>query len=987
MKIILGRTSNFSILLEGRKENAAAILVKKIDDPLLRDILQTEVLSEIIAADPTSNKKYIEWAARRINDIARKEIDDQYLYKYTAAQKNPDGFTLSRMGMDGNISYGTYDAEKLERIKSMSKQDRYAAGYLTNAERLKSEQDAVRSIVFAKLQSLRSRLPIYHKAAQRGLIDKNIDKFKELYDWEHQVYKAEQEMYERDHMKRIEKSAKEQTDYLHDDDDYMIVRPRSADSSCYYGKGTKWCISSTQSRNYFDQYTGEGVGFYFVLFKHLTQEDPYKKMALVFRPGESEPSEVYDAVDDEVGVDAVREAVEANIFGSALKVALADRIKWTKKNESPQAAQQYLANNIEAAQGAYTNLEDLLDNEQWSKAEWGQTKGGEDWQKNQVSRRVLGQALQEMGLDEGSLDVAMFEDIQEHVGELVDEQYYDIIGQGAGHYEDNPAGPTDADFDSLMEQHKYDYVYVSYDEYEPGRMYWDGGFSLDVTDIHEDLDDADLEEVENVLRQLLDDNHVYPSEFDGYGNEISIRFSPDYDETDGLNGFENFLNRMDDADQALHRILESELEGTINAFKDADLIAGDTVKSLKQRFDNLELQNFEIDIEDKDLSIYVRLDISVPIPARLYKGLTAGVADWTTANRADIAKSPALQAFDVMLKQRQSKHSDSLIDHIQNTFDKVFEMYANKVQSMLPGFEKKAPDRATLGLIIPDYNVGLYRTAHKTQVGPSGLLTPYFFDVRIETDEEESLQEANLKIIELFLKTIDRKGMIEKIRNRLEEIVQNDAIKNIIPQFKKEGEEPEVDPISGKVLSKSERESEEYKKQKAVDELSTVFEGYQSVPTDGYGYRTALSPPGGDAAGIGGMAGIMGSWREFTAAEDPKDTKQSVKAVLHRNSHVLLLKNDKGWDLPGGHIKEREMFIQGLKREVYEETGLDSIEPIVDLNITHKNKKFYEGVIERDDISLSDEHYDYDFFTLEQVNELTNISPVYKRIINTVLSR
>ena len=282
MKIILGRTSNFSILLEGRKENAAAILVKKIDDPLLRDILQTEVLSEIIAADPTSNKKYIEWAARRINDIARKEIDDQYLYKYTAAQKNPDGFTLSRMDADGNISYGTYDAEKLERIKSMSKQDRYAAGYLTNAERLKSEQGAVRSIVFAKLQSLQSRLPVYHKAAQRGLIDKNIDKFKELYDWEHEVYKAQQEMYERDHMKKIEKSAKEQTDYLHDDDDYMIVRPRSADSSCYYGKGTKWCISSTQSRNYFDQYTGEGVGFYFVLFKHLTQEDPYKKMALVF---------------------------------------------------------------------------------------------------------------------------------------------------------------------------------------------------------------------------------------------------------------------------------------------------------------------------------------------------------------------------------------------------------------------------------------------------------------------------------------------------------------------------------------------------------------------------------------------------------------------------------------------------------------------------------------------------------------------------------
>ena len=413
MKVILGRRKKLSILLEGRKENAASIIVKKIDDPVLRDILQTEVMDGIIAADPTSNKKYIEWAARRIGDVARKEIDDQYLQKIAAAQKDPDGFRSAQE----RDALGSYGAEKLDRIKAMSKGDRLSAGYLTNAERLESERGAVRSIVFAKLQSLQSRLPVYHKAAQRGLIDKNIDKFKELYDWEHQVYKAEQEMYERDHMKKIEKTAKENTDYLHDDDDYMIVRPRSADSSCYYGKGTKWCISSTQSRNYFDQYTGEGVGFYFVLFKHLTQQDPYKKMALVFRPGEQEPSEVYDAADDDVGVDAVKDAVEANIFGSALKVALADRIKWTKKNDSPQAAQQYLANNIEAAHEAYTNLEDLLDNEQWSKAEWGQTKGGEDWQKNQVSRRVLGQALEEIGLDEGSLDVALYEEIQEHVSE------------------------------------------------------------------------------------------------------------------------------------------------------------------------------------------------------------------------------------------------------------------------------------------------------------------------------------------------------------------------------------------------------------------------------------------------------------------------------------------------------------------------------------------------------------------------------------------
>ena len=146
------------LLVEGRKENAAAVLVKKIDDPELRDILQTEVLDGIIAADPTPNKKYIEWAARRLGELARKELDDGYLQKVAAAQRDPDGFTPGGPARGGPLDPegrqpSTYDAEKLKRIKSMSRQDRFSAGYLTNAERLDSDRGAVRSIVFAKLQS------------------------------------------------------------------------------------------------------------------------------------------------------------------------------------------------------------------------------------------------------------------------------------------------------------------------------------------------------------------------------------------------------------------------------------------------------------------------------------------------------------------------------------------------------------------------------------------------------------------------------------------------------------------------------------------------------------------------------------------------------------------------------------------------------------------------------------------------------------------
>ena len=799
------------LIVEGRKQNAAIAIAKKVNDPSIQDLLATEILDLIIAADPTPNKKYIERAARRMSEQAQKAEDDDHISKFKIHQKDPEGFDeLERLA-----------PERKELVKTYTKAQRLSGGYLTNAERLQSSREIIQADLFARLRKIQWGLPIYHKAAGRGLMDKNIDKFKELYEWEHDVYGAEREMAERDKMKQIEKGAKETTDFLHDDANYMIVRPRSADGSCYYGRGTKWCISATYSRNFFDQYTGEGVAFYFVMFKHLGQKDPFKKMALVFRPGEEEPGEVYDAEDDDVGVDGLRDAVEANVFSSALKIALADKIKFRKKEESAESAASYLTANVESAHEGYTSLEDSLDGEMWGKSNWGLATGGPDWQKNQVQRRVLGQALEELGLDEGSLDVALYEDIREHVSELVEEQYYDVIGTGASHFEENPAGPTDADYDALMEKHKYDYVYVSYDMYDESRYYWDAGFSLDFTDIHEDLEDADADEVQEVVRKILDDYHTYPDEFDGYGTEISVRFSPDHDENEGLNGFENFLNRMDDVDQALHKMMESEKEDTLVAFKEAGLIAGATVKSLKERFDNLDLEHFEIDIEERDLSIYTRLNVTVPIPAHLYQGLTVGKPDWTQANRADINKSPQLVGYDKMLEKRQTVHSDALIDHIQNTFDKVFKLWADKLQGALPGFEREVPDRETTGLLIPDYNVSVYRSSFKTEVGASGILTPYFFDVRIETDEEESLDEPNLKLIELFLKTIDRKEMIEKIRNRFESIVQDDAIKNIAPHFKPDEDGPEWDPVTGKIVAPGE---DDYKTKKTSDLLSTMFE-------------------------------------------------------------------------------------------------------------------------------------------------------------------
>ena len=109
---------------------------------------------------------------------------------------------------------------------------------------------------------------------------------------------------------------------------------------------------------------------------------------------------------------------------------------------------------------------------------------------------------------------------------------------------------------------------------------------------------------------------------------------------------------------------------------------------------------------------------------------------------------------------------------------------------------------------------------------------------------------------------------------------------------------------------------------------------------------------------------------------------------MHRNGKVLLIKNHKGWDLPGGHIKEDENIISGLVREVFEETGLSlSSQDIESLNMGHGNKRFFSGEFPTDDIQLSDEHYEYGFYTLEEVMKMDDIVNIFKKVIKKSMTK
>jgi len=100
---------------------------------------------------------------------------------------------------------------------------------------------------------------------------------------------------------------------------------------------------------------------------------------------------------------------------------------------------------------------------------------------------------------------------------------------------------------------------------------------------------------------------------------------------------------------------------------------------------------------------------------------------------------------------------------------------------------------------------------------------------------------------------------------------------------------------------------------------------------------------------------------EFILNEDrSNDTNKVSKVIITKNNKILLLQKKNGkYELPGGHIEVGESAINGAKREVKEEIGLD----VINLKqITSNNSRvLYKGNIINSNITLSDEHKSYKF--------------------------
>jgi len=97
----------------------------------------------------------------------------------------------------------------------------------------------------------------------------------------------------------LEREAKANAEKLYEDDDVLVVKPKSHTASCYYGANTKWCTAAKDNSGFFQRYSVNGNLYYFINKKNNT------KLALYVND-ENRTKEIYDAQDRQVNINDLR---------------------------------------------------------------------------------------------------------------------------------------------------------------------------------------------------------------------------------------------------------------------------------------------------------------------------------------------------------------------------------------------------------------------------------------------------------------------------------------------------------------------------------------------------------------------------------------------------------------------------------------------------------------------------------------------------------
>jgi len=428
---------------------------------------------------------------------------------------------------------------------------------------------------------------------------------------------------------------------LQDDEDFFIIRPETQESSCFFGKKTKWCISATRSQNYFDSYTNQGKAFYFILNKNLNDDSNYRKIALVYdKNGEFES--FFDVADEEY-----TDSYELE------RILLYNLIAPAIKKSGFELKDEFL-DTIAGALLDGHSLESFLGS-------------NDDEEMNEEDRKLYEDIVRYL---QGQGDLAYSMDGVPNIGDTtlydVDAAAYEFItlaqdtwniinGEAYSSTMENPPGSFDSsELRQIVADADLEHINVTYDEEDYGDGYawrWEADVSVHLDEapfnqlryevenvdgskeITDDFEEAygkydDREMVRDLIQSAFDSSGMYIDELtDDDGATFYLRMTPDYDEGpgEGLDGFREFLSRMKRYDDHY----EEAIEKTYQDLVDEEIAIDPSNKledeekggrgNLKEVLTNLKHMGYSI--KSGQLDLYGKVVFNIPNMMRNFKEL------------------------------------------------------------------------------------------------------------------------------------------------------------------------------------------------------------------------------------------------------------------------------------------------------------------------------------------------------------------------------
>lgn len=118
---------------------------------------------------------------------------------------------------------------------------------------------------------------------------------------------------------------------VYEDNDWLIIVPKTQEAAIYYGKGTKWCTASTSGYNYFERYNNEGR-LYININKNTGDKYQFHFESNSFMDAEDKP--IKGIIAEEIGLSSGAEQFYASL-GENQEYAISSE-EHTDPDEEPE---------------------------------------------------------------------------------------------------------------------------------------------------------------------------------------------------------------------------------------------------------------------------------------------------------------------------------------------------------------------------------------------------------------------------------------------------------------------------------------------------------------------------------------------------------------------------------------------------------------------------------------------------------------------------